>query len=90
MAIKTVLRHIATKHPDLHALDSDATFTELGLIARRSVGRQKEGDGGTGRRELGAALSEARTARSAVHAAHICPAAQLGCVGRHAPAACRP
>ncbi|GHD52177.1 DNA sulfur modification protein DndB [Streptomyces galbus] len=42
MAIKTVLRHIATKHPDLHALDSDATFTELGLIARRSVGRPRK------------------------------------------------
>jgi hypothetical protein len=42
LAIKTVLRHIATEHPDRQALDSDATFTELGLIARRSVGRLRK------------------------------------------------
>jgi hypothetical protein len=37
LAIKTVLRHTTTEHHDLQALDSDTTFTKLGLTARRSV-----------------------------------------------------
>ncbi|EME64359.1 DNA sulfur modification protein DndB [Amycolatopsis decaplanina] len=34
-AISRVLRHIATEHPELKAMASDATFTQLGLIARK-------------------------------------------------------
>jgi hypothetical protein len=42
-AISRVLRHIATEYPELKNIASDATFTELGLIARKSgPGRPKE------------------------------------------------
>lgn len=42
-AISHVLRHIATEHPELKEIASDATFTQLGLIARkRGPGRPKK------------------------------------------------
>jgi hypothetical protein len=41
-AIKTVLRHIAAEHPDLKEINSDVTLTQLGLIARQSVGRPRK------------------------------------------------
>ncbi|MCX4417861.1 hypothetical protein OOK43_32000 [[Kitasatospora] papulosa] len=42
-AISRVLRHIATEHPGLKEIASDATFTQLGLMARkRGPGRPKK------------------------------------------------
>ncbi|MFD8028053.1 DNA sulfur modification protein DndB [Streptomyces sp. NPDC059717] len=42
-AISRVLRHIATEYAELKEIASDATFTELGLIARKSgPGRPKK------------------------------------------------
>ncbi|MFJ9104305.1 DNA sulfur modification protein DndB [Streptomyces sp. NPDC102405] len=42
-AINRVLQHIAQEHPELKAIASDETFTELGLIARkRGPGRPKK------------------------------------------------
>ncbi|MFH9959053.1 DNA sulfur modification protein DndB [Streptomyces roseolus] len=42
-AISRVLRHIAAEHPELKEIASDATFTELGLMARkRGPGRPKK------------------------------------------------
>ncbi|MEE1761193.1 hypothetical protein [Streptomyces sp. SP18BB07] len=35
LAIKTVLRHIATERPDLQALDNDTALIEVGLIVGR-------------------------------------------------------
>lgn len=42
-AINRGLQHIAQDHPELKAIASDETFTELGLIARkRGPGRPKK------------------------------------------------
>jgi hypothetical protein len=42
-AISSILKHIARKHPELKAMATDETLTELGLIARkRGPGRPKK------------------------------------------------